>query len=150
MNRRSRHQHRSHRVLSSISSECIFWTNAALRSARQSVTGLLSPSTLGERRPRSLARRGIAVCWRPVLMMAEGQRPHPRRASRSCMDLEDAADNFTAHKHVEIVLVPVARRATCRCAFEDEAFERNRLATNSKLRDHGSSTPCAERRSLHI
>jgi DNA end-binding protein Ku len=36
------------------------------------------------------------------------------------MDLEDAADNFTARKHVEIVLVPVAGRATCRCAFEDE------------------------------
>ena len=78
------------------------------------------------------------------------------------MDLEDAANNFTAGKHVEIVLVPVAGRATCRCAFEDEvvlpsrydpaerSFERNRLATNSELRDHGSSTPCAERRSLHI
>src|SRR5262249_61903561 len=53
-------------------------------------------------------------------MVPERQCPHPRRASRSCMDLEDAADNFTARKHVETVLVPVAGRATCRCAFEDE------------------------------
>src|SRR5262249_52535343 len=82
-------------------------------------------------------------------MVPERQCPHPRRASRSCMDLEDAADNFTARKHVEIVLLPVAGRATCRCAFEDEVvllhpgrscravLERNRLATNSELRDHG-------------
>src|SRR5262249_3242611 len=80
----------------------------------------LPPPRLGECCHRALARRRIAVGWRPVLMMAEGQRPHPRRASRSCMDLEDAADNFTARKHVEIVPVPVAGGATCRCAFEDE------------------------------
>src|SRR5215470_19294160 len=60
-----------------------------------------------------VAGRGIAVRRRSILVIAEHKRPYPRRASWSCMDLEDAADNFTARKHVEIVLVPVARNMPC-------------------------------------
>src|SRR5262245_44281706 len=71
------------------------------------------PSALGKGCHGGVAGRGIAVRRRSILVIAEHKRPHPRRASRSCMDLEDAADNFTARKHVEIVLVPVARNMSC-------------------------------------
>src|SRR6516162_11114006 len=38
MNRRSRHQHRSHRVPSSISSECIFWTRTTLMATLEAMS----------------------------------------------------------------------------------------------------------------
>jgi len=47
------------------------------------------------------------------------------------MDLEDAADNFTARKHVEIVLVPVAGRATCR--IPDEKIPKDMLELASHI-----------------
>src|SRR5436190_15194641 len=40
---------------------------------------------LCERRHRGLARRGIAVCRRAVLMMPQRQRPHPRGTDRRSM-----------------------------------------------------------------
>jgi len=42
--------------------------------------GLLPPPALGERRPRSLARRLVAVDRRAVFVVAVSQRPHPRDA----------------------------------------------------------------------
>src|SRR5262249_24287474 len=80
----------------------------------------LPPPAFSERGHRGVAARLTAMRRPAVFVRAKGQRPHPRRSDWSCMDLEDAADNFTARKHVEIVLVPVAGRATCRCTFEDE------------------------------
>jgi len=41
----------------------------------------LPPPTLGERGHRGLARLGVAVRRRAILMMPEDQRPHPRRYS---------------------------------------------------------------------
>src|SRR5262249_6937748 len=40
--------------------------------------GLFPSPALGERRHRSLARRLVAVCWRAILMLTEGERPQPR------------------------------------------------------------------------
>ena len=39
---------------------------------------LAPPPTLGERRHRGLARRLVAVRWRAVLVMAEGERRRGR------------------------------------------------------------------------
>jgi hypothetical protein len=65
------------------------------------------------------ARRLIAVRWRAARMVREYQRPHPRRSYGRGVGLEDAADNSTVGKHVEIVLIPFAGRARRRRAFKD-------------------------------
>jgi hypothetical protein len=54
---------------------------------------LTPPPTLRERRHRRLARRLVAVCVRAIFMMPKGERPHPRRADRRGVGLEDAADD---------------------------------------------------------
>ena len=54
---------------------------------------LLPPPVLRERRHSCVARRLVAVCRRAILMMSKGERPHPRRAYRRGVDLEDAADD---------------------------------------------------------
>ena len=54
---------------------------------------LLPPPALRERRHSCLARRLVAVCRRAILMMSKGERPHPRRAYRRGVDLEDAVDD---------------------------------------------------------
>ena len=51
--------------------------------------------------PRSHARRA-------VLMIAKGQRPHPRRTLRRGVHLHDAADDGAFDEHVEVVIVPLA------------------------------------------
>ena len=53
-------------------------------------------------------------------MVPERQRPHPGRAYRRRVHLEDAADNRAILEHVEIVLAPFARGARCRRALEDQ------------------------------
>src|SRR5262249_28958522 len=75
---------------------------------------LLPPPALGERRHRRLARRRVAVRRRAVLVVPEGEGPHPGRADWRGTGLIDAADNFAVRKHVEIVIVPMARWAACR------------------------------------
>jgi hypothetical protein len=57
------------------------------------------------------------------------------------MDLEDAADNFTARKHVEIVLVPVAGRATCRSVEGERGASAKRQAPSAKARGSESERP---------
>ena len=52
--------------------------------------GLSCTPALGERRHRGLTRRLVAVCRRAILMIAKGQRPHPRRALRCRVHLHDA------------------------------------------------------------
>src|SRR5215831_19342672 len=72
---------------------------------------LLLPPTLGERHPIGLAHRLLAVRRRVVLMLAKGQRPHPRRTNRRGVKLEDVADDGGIGEHVEIVVVPFAQWA---------------------------------------
>src|SRR5215510_8226553 len=67
---------------------------------------LLPPPALGERRHRGLARRLVAVRWPTVFVMAEGQRPHPRRTNRRRVHLHDAADDGAIGEHVVVVLAP--------------------------------------------
>jgi hypothetical protein len=46
-----------------------------------------------------------------VLVVAEGERPHPRRSYRRRSGLEDATDDSVVGEDVEIVVVPLAGRA---------------------------------------
>jgi hypothetical protein len=80
------------------------------------------PPTLGERKHGSLARLGIAVHRRTALMVAEGQRPHPRRANWPGIGVEDTADDHAIGEYVEIVIIPLAGRARGRCAFEGQVI----------------------------
>src|SRR5256886_9532448 len=61
---------------------------------------LFPPPTLGECRLCGLARRLIVVSRRPVLMMSEGERPHPWRSHRRRVHLQNAADRNAFSKHV--------------------------------------------------
>jgi hypothetical protein len=81
---------------------------------------LLAPPALGERGHRDLARRLVAVRRRAVLMVPEGERPHPRRSLRRHVHLEDATDRNPIGEHVEVVLVPLAGWAGSRCALKDQ------------------------------
>ena len=56
---------------------------------------------------RGLARRGVAVRRRAVLMMPEGQRPHPRRPDRRGLCFHDAADDDAISEHVKVVVIPL-------------------------------------------
>jgi hypothetical protein len=66
---------------------------------------LLPPPALRE---RGLARLGIALRRRAVFVVPEGERPHPRRADRRCVGLEDAADDDAVGEHAVVVIVPFA------------------------------------------
>src|SRR5215472_17614762 len=70
----------------------------------------LPPPALGECRHRGLACRLVAMRWPTVFVMAEGQRPHPRRTNRRGVDLKDAADNSAIDEHIEILVVPFTGR----------------------------------------
>jgi hypothetical protein len=50
----------------------------------------------------------IAVGWRAILMMSEGQHPHPGRSHRCRVRLKDAADHDAIGQHVVIVIIPFA------------------------------------------
>ena len=78
------------------------------------------PPTLRECRHRGLARRLVALRRRAVLVMSEGQRPHPRRSYRCRVYLEDAADNDVIGEHIIIVIAPLAGWAARRSVFEDQ------------------------------
>jgi hypothetical protein len=71
---------------------------------------LLPLPTLGERRHRGLAGRGVAVCRRTILVVLQEERPHPRRSDGCSIREEDAADDNAIGEHVEIVVIPVAGR----------------------------------------
>ena len=64
-----------------------------------------------------LARRRIAVRRRAILMIAKGQRPHPRHANWHSGRLHDAANDGTVAEHVVVVIVPVAGGARSRRAW---------------------------------
>src|SRR5262249_47340129 len=80
----------------------------------------LPPPALRERCHGRLAVRGVAVGRRAVLVVPEGQCPHPRRADRHRTGLEDAADNLAIGEHVVIIVTPLSGRTRGRCAFEGE------------------------------
>src|SRR5262245_23775370 len=54
---------------------------------------LLPSPALGERGHRGLARRGVAMGRVAILVMPEGQCPHPRHSYGRGVNLKDAADN---------------------------------------------------------
>src|SRR5262249_42717090 len=81
---------------------------------------LLPPPALGERRHRGLACRLVAMRWPTVFVMAEGQRPHPRRTNRRGVDLKDAADYITIGQHIVIVITPLTGRSARRGTLEDQ------------------------------
>src|SRR5262245_54079888 len=64
--------------------------------------------------------RRIAVRRRPVLVVPEGERPHPRRAYGRRGGLEDATDHRTIGEHVEVVIAPLAGGPGGGRAFEDQ------------------------------
>jgi hypothetical protein len=80
------------------------------RSEQNRSLGVLTSPAFGECRHRGLARLGIAVRRGTIFVVSESQRPHPGRAYGRCIGFEDAADYYTISQHVEIVLVPLARR----------------------------------------
>src|SRR5262249_25075315 len=72
----------------------------------------LPPSpALRERRHRGLATLSIAARRPAVLMLPEGERPHPGRANWRGVHLHDAANDSAVGEHVEIVVIPLA--GTC-------------------------------------
>src|SRR5262245_49021208 len=64
------------------------------------------------------ARRRVAVRGRAVLVVPEAERPHPGRADRRGVHLEDAADHSAVSEHVEIIVGPLAGRARGGSALE--------------------------------
>ena len=78
------------------------------------------PPALRERRHCSLTSRGIAVRRRAVFVMPKGQCPHPRCPDWRCVGFENSANHDAVSKHIEIVVVPLARWAACRCAFQEQ------------------------------
>src|SRR5262249_6917732 len=75
---------------------------------------------LSERCHRSLARCRVAMSWRPILTLPEGQCPHPRRTDRRRVNLHDTTDDDALGEHVVIIFVPLAGGRAGRCAFDDE------------------------------
>src|SRR5262245_41606363 len=80
----------------------------------------LPPPALCECRHRGLACRLVAMRWPTVFVMAEGQRPHPRRTNRRGVDLKDAADYITVGQHIVIVITPLTGRSACRGGLEGQ------------------------------
>ena len=62
--------------------------------------------------------RRIPVRRRATFVVPERERPHPRRSYGCRVYLQDAADNSAISKHVEIILVPLARGPAGRGPFE--------------------------------
>src|SRR5262245_1346766 len=67
----------------------------------------LPPPAFGERRHGGLAARLIAVRRPTVLVVAKGQRPHPRRPHWRRGSLEGAAADRTVGETVQLVVVPL-------------------------------------------
>jgi hypothetical protein len=70
--------------------------------------------------PSRHRRRGIAMCGRAILVVPEGERPHPWRPDWRRIGLEDAADDSAISEDVEIIFAPLAGRARSRGALENQ------------------------------
>jgi hypothetical protein len=66
------------------------------------------------------ACRRVAVRWRAICVVPEGQCPHPGRSYGRGGSIENAADNRAFAKHVKIIVVPLAGRARGGRAFKDQ------------------------------
>jgi hypothetical protein len=89
--------------------------------------GLLPSPAFGECRHGSLARRGIAMRGRAILVVSKRKRPHPRRAYGRRIGFEDAADNDSIDRDL---------------SFPDSTSDgsrRQRLAQGSRPRDRSQS-----------
>src|SRR5262249_12159766 len=80
----------------------------------------LPPPTLRECRHRRLARRLIAVDGRAIFVVAESERPKPRRPNGRDGGLQDAADHQTVGQHVVVILTPLAGQAARCRPLEDQ------------------------------
>src|SRR5262249_33862806 len=76
--------------------------------------------TLGERRHCGLTCCCEVVCRRSIFVVAEGERPHPRRSHGRRGGVEDAADACALTQDVVVVLAPLAGRAGSCGALERE------------------------------
>jgi aromatic ring-opening dioxygenase catalytic subunit (LigB family) len=92
---------------------------AVIRTVAISIT-LSSPPTLYERRHRDLSRDLIAVRRRAILVMSEGECPHPLRSDWRRCCFRDAANDDAIGQHVEVVVALLAGWAGKRSAFEDQ------------------------------
>src|SRR5438128_9899414 len=87
----------------------------------------------------------VAVCRRAVLVISEGECPHPRRTNGRGGDLQDAADDSAIGQHIVVVVVPLARGARGGCAFERQVVGSRHSITSSARasRVGGTSRPSA-------
>src|SRR5262249_18756705 len=96
------------------------FTGLTSRKCTPALLFLFSPPTLGECSHRVLARRGVAVRRRAILVVAVDQRPQPWLAYWRCRGFYDAADHCALTQHVVVVIAPLAEQAGSRRAFEDQ------------------------------
>jgi aromatic ring-opening dioxygenase catalytic subunit (LigB family) len=103
---------------------------AVIRTVAISIT-LSSPPTLCERRHRDLSRDLIAVRRRAILVMSEGECPHPLRSDWRRCCFRDAANDDAIGQHVEVVVALLAGWAGKRSAFEDQLVKVPMYSTQS-------------------
>jgi len=86
---------------------------------RRAVAGpLFPPPALRECRHRSLARGRITVGRHALLVMPEGERPHPQLADRRGVCLKEFGRPRRPRRALKLVVVPLARGAGSRGAFK--------------------------------
>ena len=63
---------------------------------------------------RRFARRRVAMRGLALVRGIEAERPHPRRAHRRRMHLENPSDHVTVGEHVVVIVLPLAGGAGSR------------------------------------
>jgi hypothetical protein len=123
-----------------------------------------SGNHLANARIAGLARCGMAVRWRSIFVMAEGQRPHPRRADRRGVRLEDASARLTGQnlspRSVRVggddrvrtqcisLLVPSEEAADCN--HQHDAGEANRKLHRNVVADGGQQDLAEHREEVSL
>src|SRR5262249_36760178 len=74
---------------------------------------LFRPPALRECGRGGLACRCISVGWPAVAVIAEGERPEPRRSNQRSDGFHGAPAHDVPREHVVVVLVPFPRRTAC-------------------------------------
>jgi hypothetical protein len=123
------------------------------------VASLPSPA-LGECCHSPLAACGVTVGWRAIFMVPERERPHPGRADRRCIGLDDAADNFAVRQRVvkrtlikRAAASSVASAVTCRhrgrqCSSSHRRCRRQNPPSLARVQRLSCPTPWEDRRYL--
>jgi hypothetical protein len=121
------------------------------------VASLPSPA-LGECCHSPLAACGVTVGWRAIFMVPERERPHPGRADRRCIGLDDAADNFAVRQRVvkrtlikRAAASSVASAVTCRhrgrqCSSSHRRCRRQNPPSLARVQRLSCPTPWEDRR----